>query len=101
MKRTLLLLINGSMIVAYLIVASFSWRIPEEDNAGASVGTAGPAMVWATSALPLLFLAIVLNVIAFITFQKDSWPPSKERVLLYLALALAWIAAISVDFSHH
>jgi hypothetical protein len=96
----LLASLNGLGILAYLVCASFSWRIPEEDAAGLSTGMAGSALVWASSALPLLLLAVIANVIAFTSLLKRGLVSQFERRLFFF-IGLAWVVAISVDFSRH
>ena len=92
--------VNALGIILYLVAASFSWRIPEEDRAGLSPATAGSALVWASSALPLLIVAVIANTI-WITALVKTGNANRNMKRMFVLVALAWTIAIIIDFWHH
>lgn len=91
---------NAAGIASYLLLASRSWRIPEEDTAGVSMSSAGAAIAWANSALPILLAAIVMNSVILILSRRKQWLTAKTDAVL-LSAAICWTIAVLVDFSRH
>ena len=94
--QTLLVGLNLIGVAAYLLMVSVSWRIPEEQTAGAAPGTSGPALVWAATALPILIVALVGNALAF-----RSLPRERLQKPLLLAVIAMWVLCVIIDFSQH
>src|SRR5215213_2570768 len=92
--------VNALGIFLYIVAASFSWRIPQEESAVLFPATAGSALVWTSSAFPLLILAVIANTIWIIALVKTGNANRNMKRMLVL-VALAWTIAIIIDFWHH
>jgi hypothetical protein len=84
---------NAVGIVLYLVLASRSWRIPQEHGA---VPVSGEPFVWALFVIPIYAVFGLVNVSwgAYI-LSKHRWRSG------YFWLMAAWLIAICVDFAHH
>ncbi len=85
---------NAVGIVLYLVLASRSWRIPQEHG---MVPVTGEPFVWAL-ALPVLGVFFLADVVwgGLLLRGADS-----KRRLWWLVTAAVWLLAIGIDFSRH
>jgi hypothetical protein len=88
------MLANVVGITIYLVLASFSWRIPQEHG---MVPITGEPFIWAL-ALPVPGVFFLTDIVwgAMLLCHKE-W---KGR-LWWVLITIAWFGAICVDFSHH
>ncbi len=85
---------NAIGIMLYLRLASGGWRIPEEHG---EVPISGEPFIWAF-ALPVLGVFVLVDAVwGVMLLRHKEW---KGRIWLALT-AIAWLAALVVDFSHH
>ncbi len=93
-------LANGLGVIAFLALASISWIEPE--LRGEAVATAGVAMVWGLTALPVLvaFMLADLVWLGLSISRSASW--SDLRTMLPWCITLAvWVLAFVFDGLHH
>ncbi len=85
---------NAVGIAVYLVLASRSWRIPQEHGA---VPVSGEPFVWAL-ALPVLGVFFLTDAVWGVLLLRN-----KERSgrLWWALIAVSWFVALVVDFSHH
>jgi hypothetical protein len=85
---------NAIGIQSYLRLASGGWRIPEEHG---EIPISGEPFVWAF-ALPVLGVFVFVDAVwGVMLLRHKEW---NGRIWLAL-IAIAWLAALVVDFSHH
>jgi hypothetical protein len=90
-----LLVSNVIGAIAYVLLASVSWAIPQE--AGLHSETAEP-VVWGLTALPIFAVFSLINltwgalILARRQWRSGSW---------WLVAALIWLVAVAIDFAHH
>jgi hypothetical protein len=93
--NAILLVVNVVGAMLYLWRTSLSWAIPEEK--GLNSMTAEP-FIWVLAALPVLAIALVINVAwGVIILRQRQWNSGR----LWLAVATIWLVAIAIDFAHH
>ena len=92
-----LLTANVIGAVIYLIMASYSWAIPQERAAGVHSVTGEP-FIWAAAVFPICTVFLLLNVTwgAFILAGKQ-W----RTGILWLSTIPIWLVAVIIDFAHH
>ena len=92
-----LLACNFVGAIIYVIAASRSWAIPQEQAAGVHFVTGEP-YIWALSVFPICVVFFVLNLTwgGFILARK-RW---RTGVLWLLTIPI-WVVAVAIDFAHH
>jgi hypothetical protein len=85
---------NAVGIVLYLVLASLSWRIPQEHG---MVPVTGEPFVWA-GALPVLGVFLLADIVWGGLLLRDR---EYKRRLWWLITAAVWLLAIGIDFSRH
>ena len=85
---------NAVGIVLYLVLASRSWRVPQEHG---MVPVTGEPFVWAL-ALPVLGVFFLADVVwgGLVLRGRES-----KRKRWWLVTAAVWVLTICVDFVHH
>jgi hypothetical protein len=88
------MLANVVGIAIYLVLASRGWRIPREHG---MVPVTGEPFVWVL-ALPVLGVFFVGDVVwgVMLLYRKE-----RNGRLWWVLIAITWLVAIGVDFSHH
>jgi hypothetical protein len=88
------MLANAVGITIYLVLASRSWKIPQEHG---MVPVTGEPFVWVL-ALPVLGVFLFANIVwgALLWRSRDS-----KRGLWWLITGVGWLFTIYVDFYHH
>jgi hypothetical protein len=99
-RGALIGVINIILILIYIVVASLSWRIPEEYDAGLSPAMSGSSVLWFESALPILPAVLFVNIIMVTVSLKNRRIDDFTKTI-FAFLPLAWTIAIIVDFWHH
>jgi hypothetical protein len=94
------LAVNAVGLVAFLYLASETWREPE--LRGQEVATAGVAFVWALSALPVLFVFFVIDVVWLsraiaLGFRSQEWRPT----VVAMGAGAIWVGAVVLDHINH
>jgi hypothetical protein len=93
--NVILLILNMALALLYIWGSSFSWAIPEEKGL---VPITGEPLVWATAILPVLAVALLVNVPWGLTILlRKQWSSGR----LWLAAVVIWFIAIAIDFAHH
>jgi len=93
--NTALLAANVIGAFVYLKEASQAWLPPDLRGMDA---IAGEPVVWATRAVPVFFLFLLIDVIWGVSMLvRPQWQSGR----LYATVWLVWIIAIAVDFWHH
>lgn len=88
------MLANAVGIAIYLVLAFRGWRTPQEHG---MVPVTGEPFVWVI-ALPVLGVFFLADVVwGVMLLRHKEW---KGR-LWWVLIAIAWLVAIGVDFSHH
>jgi hypothetical protein len=85
---------NAVGIVLYLVLASRSWRIPQENG---MIPVTGEPLVWAL-ALPVLGVFLLADIVWGGLLLRYRQP---KRGLWWLITGGLWVIAIWVDFAHH
>jgi hypothetical protein len=85
---------NAVGIVAYLMLASRGWRIPEEHG---EIPVTGEPFVWVL-AVPVLGVFLLVDIVWGGLLLRDK--ESKRKVWWFVTAAM-WLIAICVDFAHH
>src|SRR5258708_7428339 len=94
-SNVILLVLNLAGSVLYLWMSSFSWAIPEEKGLNS---TTGEPFIWAMAVLPILAVALLVNVPwGILILRRKQW----NSVRLWLFVGLIWLIAIAIDFAHH
>ena len=90
-----LLLLNVLGVVVYLIAASHSWTLPQEQGINS---TAGEPFVWALYVIPIWVVFSFVDLIwGTVIIKRRQWLAGR----MLPASALVWMAAVVVDFVHH
>ena len=94
------LIANAAGIALFLYLASKTWIEPELK--GLQVATGGAAVVWAFSALPVMLLFLLVDLV---WFGRASYRAVKYNAIAPLAVVFlagaAWVAAAYFDNIHH
>jgi len=90
---------NAFGLIAYLHLASKTWTEPE--LRGVPHAIAGPTFVWVLSALPVLFVSFLVDVVwlcvaVFRGIRSPDWWP----ITVVMGTAAIWTAAVLLDFSN-
>ena len=93
-------LLNICGALAYLYCASEVWADPQLANIpGAG---AGDPIIWGLSALPILLLFLMMNVLFLLWVLFSSVRRRKLRLsFVYAATPVAWVGILYIDYSHH
>jgi hypothetical protein len=79
----------------YVWRSSFSWAIPQERGLSS---TTGEPFIWALAVVPVVAVALLVNVSwGVMILRRRQWDSGR----LWLLVGLIWLAAIAVDFAHH
>lgn len=93
--NVVLLVLNVIGVVRYVVRASLSWAIPQEQGLDSATGE---PFIWAIAVLPILAVFLLLDLTwgaVIVGFRQ--WRSGR----LWLLSALIWLAAIALDFVHH
>lgn len=85
---------NAVGIVLYLVLASRSWRIPQEHG---MIPITGEPLVWAL-ALPVLGVFLLADIVWGGLLLRSKEP---KRGLWWFMIGGLWLIAICIDFAHH
>ena len=101
-KLFAIMLVIGNVLGAILYVwaVSGTWIEPELAAIPGAIG--GGAVIWFFIAAPIFLPALFINAslviyALVIFFRKKAWILSR----VYWLIPLAWLTALSIDFSHH
>jgi hypothetical protein len=93
-------LVNLAGIAAFLWLAVPTWIEPELANEPGANG--GEGIVWATTALPVLLIFILLHFVFGLAVHRQRLQTGRWRGELLGSLTLlCWIAVIIFDNAHH
>lgn len=91
-------IVNLGGIVLYLWAASLAWAIPSERAEGLDSITGEP-LIWATRAVPVFGLFLVVNSVwLIVSLARKRW---RKTWVSYALVWAAWVVAIVVDFARH
>jgi hypothetical protein len=96
-QRANVILLVANLIGASLYVwrSSFSWAIPQEKGLNS---TTGEPFIWALAVIPVVAVALLVNVPwGVMILRRRQWDSGR----LWLLVGIVWLAAIAVDFAHH
>jgi hypothetical protein len=85
---------NAVGIAIYLVLASRGWRIPQEHG---MVPVTGEPFVWAL-ALPVLGVFFLADTVWGVMLLRHK---ERRGRLWWTLIAVSWLVAIVLDFSHH
>lgn len=94
-------LLNLAGAACYLKLASSGWVEPQAANIPGAAG--GGAITWGLTALPVLALFSVFNLVV-LPIQCVAHLKNREwlaATLAFLIPAFQWIIAVHIDYSHH
>jgi hypothetical protein len=87
----ILLVMNVAGAVLYVWRASLGWAIPGEE-------TAGEPLLWWLAILPVISVALLINVSwGVVILWRRQWSSGR----LWLLVLMVWLVATVVDFAHH
>lgn len=91
---------NAFGVFAFLYLASKTWIEPELRGQG--VATSGVAFVWALSALPVLLVLFLVDVVwlskaVALGFRSQDW----RATMVAMATGAIWVGAVVLDQINH
>lgn len=93
--NAILLVINLAGALLYVWRSSFSWAIPQEKGLNS---TTGEPFIWAIAILPVLAVALLINISwGVMILRQRQWSSGR----LWLVVVAIWLIAIAIDFAHH
>jgi hypothetical protein len=94
------LALNVLAILGFLYLASKSWLEPELQGQDVAIG--GVAVVWASTALPVLLTALLANTVWFgIAVHRGLTSRDWTSLWLVVLSGATWILAAVIDQLHH
>lgn len=94
-SNLILLFLNLAGALLYVWRSSFSWAIPQEKGLNS---TTGEPFIWAIAILPVLAVALLVNVPwGVMILRRKEWSSGR----LWIAVGAIWLIAIAIDFAHH
>ena len=94
-SNIILLILNLVGALLYIWRSSFSWAIPQEKGLNS---TTGEPFIWAIAILPVLAVALLVNVPwGVMILKRKQWSSGR----LWLFVGVIWLIAIAIDFVHH
>jgi hypothetical protein len=94
-RYLVLAVVNAAALLAYLSAASKTW-LPADERGRGLPTAAGDGIYWGMTALPVLLLALLLNL-AWMVFTRGADEPKRHGVLSFVIVGAGWIAAILLD----
>ena len=93
--NAILLSVNVVGALLYIWLTSYSWAIPQEKGLNS---TTSEPFLWAMAVLPILAVALLINVPwGVVILRRRQWSSGR----LWLIVAVIWVIAIAIDFTHH
>jgi hypothetical protein len=93
--NAILLGVNLAGALLYVWRSSFSWAISQEKGLNS---TTGEPFIWALAVLPVLAVALLVNMSwGVMILRQRQWSSGR----LWLLVGLIWLVAIAIDFAHH
>ena len=94
------LAVNAVGFVVFLHFASMTWREPE--LRGQEIAISGVAFVWAVSALPVLLVLFLVDVVWLsraiaLGFRSRDWRPT----MVAMGAGAIWVGAVALDQINH